>query len=1028
MFLTVKKFKSRANELGSRRYCNMQNIAPLTCMDDTLGNDEVHKYIPKELYGSDNTINIGDHFIGRDRYMWLYKQVDIPAQKEGYETVGLFDFGWTGGGNNCGFESLLYVDGKPYQGVDENHKDVVFTDLSGKNVKLVFLLWTGLEGGGIPTEIEHKIKSVSLGYLHRDTDKLFYYTRCIAEAVEYLEDTPIKHKVIKMLDSALDLINWDDDKFYNTVTPAVEQLERDMAAIKSDSDVTVNCVGHTHIDVAWLWRLKHTREKAMRSFSTVNRLMEEFDEYKFLQTQPQLYKYIKNDCPEVYEYIKKRVKEGKWEADGGMWLEADCNVTSGESLARQLIHGTRFIKEEFDKDCEFLWLPDVFGYSWALPQILKLCNIKTFMTTKISWNQYNTMPNDLFKWRGMDGSEILTYFVNTPNWGDDIYSRFSTYNGLICPHAIMGSYKKFRNKDISPETLVSYGYGDGGGGVNRDMLKMRRAMDKIPGLPNVKTSTAKEFFDKLHSYCENTDGYLATWDGELYLEYHRGTYTTQAYNKKMNRHLEYELAKAEWLSAISMLNGGEYNQNALYSGWETVLRNQFHDIIPGSSINEVYKDCHKEYGEVEDAVKEVKDSALKVLSVPQENVFSIINFCGFSGVSYVFIKTDAKGCFKDESGNILPCQKVDNGYVVQMFAKPLSVENIYFMPCTCSDVEVTSVMGINSADTPYYSVEWDDNGNLVSIFDKANSRQVLSAPSNVLEIFEDKPNNYDAWDIDIFYTRKKEIAQFVGCEPVENGPVRTVIRFNYKYNKSTFTQNMILYRSNPRIDFETKVDWQESHRLLKVAFNVDVRSTKATYDVQYGHVERPTHFNTSWDYARFEVVGHKWADLSDASYGVSLLNDCKYGYSIKDNKMSITLLKSSKHPDYAADMGEHSFTYSLLPHNMSVAMSDTIAQSNLLNLKPVAVSGKCDVKQLVRIDSENVCVDAVKKAYDSDEIVVRLHECRGGKTKVNITSEYEVDSWCECNLLEQPVSDMAKGEICLEFKPFEIKNIKLKIK
>lgn len=391
MFFTIEKFQKRVQELGKRRYFGNQCIAPFFSMEGTLPEDESYHEIPEKVEG--NLFGIHDFFIGRDRYLWLEKEVQIPDERKGCEVVGLFDFGETGGGYNSGFESLLYVNGHPYQGVDTNHNEVFFQGEEGKEVKLTFLLWTGLEGGGEHRTFFHQCKQADIAYLHKKADELYYFARAITETLVLLDKNNEQYEDLKAaLDRALNYINWDEDSFYETVDMAHDVLMAELDRMEKRSDVIVNVVGHTHIDVAWLWRLKHTREKAQRSFSTVLRLMEQYDEYVFLQTQPQLYKYVKNDCPELYKKIKQRVAEGKWEPDGGMWVEADCNISSGEALVRQFLHGTRFIQEEFGKKCEYLWLPDVFGYSWALPQILKQCEINTFMTTKISWNQFNIIP------------------------------------------------------------------------------------------------------------------------------------------------------------------------------------------------------------------------------------------------------------------------------------------------------------------------------------------------------------------------------------------------------------------------------------------------------------------------------------------------------------------------------------------------------------------------------------------------------------------------------------------------------------
>ena len=790
-------------------------------------------------------------------------------------------------------------------------------------------------------------------------------------------------------------------------------------------------VGHTHIDVAWLWRLKHTREKAQRSFSTVLHLMEQYDEYIFLQTQPQLYKYIKEDCPELYEKIRERIRQGRWEADGGMWVEADCNVTSGESLVRQFLHGTRFIEQEFEKKCEYLWLPDVFGYSCALPQILRQCEINTFMTTKISWNQYNSIPDDLFKWRGIDGTEILTYFVDTPEEGNNLDIRYSTYNGQATPHSVLGSWRKFKNKELSKNTLISYGYGDGGGGVNRDMLEMRRAMDRIPGLPNVETAKAGEFFRKIHENIAKTDRYVHTWDGELYLEYHRGTYTSQAYNKKINRFMENYLAQLEWLSCIVYSLKKSYPSEMLRKCWEGILLHQFHDIIPGSSIHEVYQDSRVNYKNILECVNQIKVQTLKQILQSDEDTYSIYSTNSFGGRELVMLPEFRKGYFLDQNGSVLAAQQCPEGWLVLVDVRPYSAVPVIFRAGEPITVEEGFCHQIdNVLETPYYLVEWNADGQIVRLYDKEEQRQILRKGQlgNVLEIYEDKPINYDAWDIDIFYVQKKEIITCaVSPEVVEMGPLRTIVRFVYRYHNSEIRQEMILYRDSRRIDFKTWVNWQESNRLLKTAFYTDIRSSKATYDIQFGHVERPTHWNNSWDWARFEVCGHKWADLSETGYGVSLLNDCKYGYSIKDNAIKLSLLKSAKMPDTEADMGIHEFTYTLFPHIGSLVEGGTIQASNQLNLPAQVVKGRfADSRRIVVLEGEGIQLDVVKKAENEDCMIVRLHECLGGRHKATLRSELPVVWIIPCNLLEHDCGAKIEGNV-LEFviKPFEIKTFKL---
>jgi len=1033
MFFTIEKLEKRTRELEGFRYVDMTPITPLTSMEGDKGYDEIYIAPPSRIDGP--SLNLGDEFIGRDRYLWAQEKLTLPESRAGFEVAGLFDFGRVGSGHCSGFESLLYVDGEPYQAVDTNHGDVIFEKLAGQTVELTFLLWTGLDGmetGKLQKEIRHRISCASIGYLHKATDTFYYLSKAIYKTIKLLPDTSSeKHGLTAALDAAYKLINWDEDKFHRTIETALDCLETALGKIEKHTDITVNVIGHTHIDVAWLWRIKHTHEKTLRSFTTVLRLMEEFDEYVFLQTQPQLYKYIKADCPALYEKIKARIAEGRWEVDGAMWVEADCNLSSGEALARQLMHGAAFFRDELGVRSEYLWLPDVFGYSWALPQLLKLAGIKTFMTTKISWNQYNSIPHDLFRWRGIDGTEILTYFITTPQIGYPIDSRFSTYNGLISPRSVLGSWQKFKDKPVSNETLLCYGYGDGGGGVNRNMLNMRRAMDKLPGLPNVKPSTARDFFRKMHDHVEKTEQYVHTWDGELYLEYHRGTYTAQANNKKQNRRMEYALAQCEWLACLTYLADEKYPSARLYDAWETVLLQQFHDIIPGSSIREVHEDSDKAYAILNAEVEQLENEALDALLEPTNDSFTIYHSGSFKRNELVLLPVQEDGVFEDSLGNALPSQKTKDGWLVNTELEPLSMTTVTFKagqpPKDGSAFAIDMAAG--KVDTPLYAISWNKAGRLDSIYDKANNRQVLAGEANLLEIYEDKPLEWDNWDIDIFHTEKCELVA-VSKPPklVENGSERAVIRFEYAYNLSTITQDMTLYRSNGRIDFVTHVDWHESGRLLKAAFPVDIRSTKATYDIQFGHVERPTHWNTSWDLARFEVVGHKWADLSEAGYGVSLLNDCKYGYAIKGNIMRITLLKSTKMPDPEMDMGAHEFTYSLLPHAGTAADGNTIEESIKLNLPVRAVPGalKNEYKSLVHIDCDAVIIDALKKAEKEDCIVLRIHECRGGRHKLKITSGFGIKAFVPCNLLEENLADpVHESEIMAEIKPFEIQTFKL---
>ncbi len=1039
MFYTIDKLRNRIHELDNFRY---RDVIELEYFNTKLNEDkDIAPAIPTDF---DGKIELGEIWKGRDLYLWMQKIVNIPASWEGKNIVGIFDFGETGAGNNSAFESLFYLNNQPYQGVDSNHQEIFFPEgTAGTDLELLFRVWSGLEGGGVKREQEHRINRAQLAWLDEKMDDLFYNAMVILETIQELDQySSDRVYLTKILNQAFRLIDWSypgSEEFYISAHEASDYLNEELDKIEKRSDINVTCIGHTHIDVAWLWRLKHTREKCARSFSTVLRLMERYPEYIFLQTQPQLYEYVKNDYPELYEAIKQKVADGSWEVDGGMWLEADCNIPSGESLVRQILIGSRFIKEEFNRDVEYLWLPDVFGYSWALPQILKKSGIDTFMTTKISWNQYNRMPHDTFNWKGIDGTEILTHFITTPEPWSEPGSWFYTYNGRLTPKSVKGVWDAYTDKGITNDLLVSYGFGDGGGGVNREMLEYRRRLDKMPGLPNVKTGKAKEYFKGLREKVENTTEYVHTWDGELYLEYHRGTYTSQAYTKMMNRRLELLYRETEFMGVMNALNTGDFNtypSTNLTNGWKTILRHQFHDIIPGSSITEVYEDTKVEYAEAEkialDAQEDFKASIVK----ESENAYTVINNANWMRNEKVEIECEVEGNFYDVEGNKLEAQRVDNKYVVNVD----NIEGLGFktivLKLETNEVAKSSFEVVeNGINTPYYELKWNEVGQLTSIFDRENSREVLAKGQrgNVLQMFEDKPMAHEAWDIDLYYQEKmREVTDLQNVEVVENGSLKAVVRFNYKYMNTTINQDMIVYKNDRRIDFKTNVDWREQKQLLKVAFPVDIRATHATYDVQFGNVKRATNWNTSWEMAKFETVAQQWVDLSQRDYGVSLLNDSKYGHDIKDNVIRLTLLKSATHPDPVQDQGEQNFTYSLLPHKGDFVEADTVKAAYQLNQPLRAISGELvegAKLKLLNFNDTYVLVDAVKKAEDEDMVVVRFHEYAGSRQEVKITSDYEILGWMETNLMEKPMDALRnESEINLTVNPYEIKTLMIKMR
>lgn len=1026
-FKHQERIHNLLEEIGENRY---RNLVPIEEFDWYEDDGVVGNRTPKG-----NSVKVGQGFRskGYDKYNWLCTKISIPESFGDENVLGIFDFGVPmGTGNNSNFESLLYVNGKPYQGVDGNHKEVFFNiKETGRELELSFRIWSGLNGGGRPREMTMSIDRAEFGVLDTAADDFYYLAMAALETHELLdENNEYKSYILNQLVETFRLVDFTNKKseaYYKSLQTALDYL-RDRLKGQGKPGVNVTMLGHTHIDVAWLWRLRHTREKTARSFSTVNRLMEKYPEYIFIQTQPQLYDYLKEDYPDIYEHIKRRVAEGRWEPSGAMWVECDCNLASGESIIRQILVGKNFFKKEFDYESEFLWLPDVFGYSWALPQILKKSGVNTFMTTKISWNDTNRLPYDTFIWRGMDGSEVTTHFVTTTELNDVTY----TYNGESRPYAIKGVWDNYRNKDLNRDLLISYGFGDGGGGPTREMIKYIEAAKLMPGIPNVETGRATEYFRKLNETIKENpyNGYLPIWDGELYLEFHRGTYTSQGYNKKMNRFMEYKLREEEMLSVFAeKLFDKPYNREEFLKAWKIVLCEQFHDILPGSSIHEVYEDSHEEYERalkyIENATKASKASFV----TEKENVFTLFNQANWERDSIVKIPAGAETYeYTDSEGNTLPshrCGEKDLVYVKGL--KPLAFTTI---TRTAKVENVAEEFEENTVETPYYIVSWDGKGRLVRLYDKSADREVIPEGkfANVFQIFEDKPRCFDAWELESTIDLKKEEIPCDGNIIKTKNELGYFIHFTYNYNNSKIMQTLCLYNNKRRIDFKTVVDWKESQKILKTAFSVDIRGVFARYDVQEGNIVRPITRNTSWEAAKFEVVAHKWADLSETGYGVALLNDCKYGYDIKEDTMRLSLLKSATDPDYSADYGTHEFTYSLYPHKEEWYNSGLEEEAFDLNSLVVVLDGASALgnESLISFDAKNIVLDAFKKAENEEAYVLRFHEYTGRRGKINLKTGLNFDSWCESDLMENPLGEWKQTAIEVEVKPYEIKTIMLK--
>lgn len=977
-----------------------------------------------------------DHWYGPDKHYWFRNTIKVPESFEGKNLwirvhAGLDE--WDDARNP---QFLLFINGEIVQGLDINHREALLTDSAkaGEELQVDIQSYTGTIHNEFRLMAELLERDDKLNALYYDLKVPLWGMNRMGEDDKIRLD--LETALVDTI-NLLDLRKPYSKEFYDSVDEASAYIQKviyeDMAGF---DDIIATCIGHTHIDVAWLWTVDQVRQKTCRSFATVLKLMEEFPGYRFMSSQPKLYTFVKERHPELYEKIKERIKEGRWEPEGGMWVEADCNLTSGESLVRQFLFGKRFFKEEFGVENEILWLPDVFGYSAAMPQILKKCGIKYFMTTKLAWNEFNKVPYDTMNWEGIDGSRIFTHLVTTLGVGQSESNFFTTYNGMLHPDAIMGGWNRYQNKDINNDILISFGYGDGGGGPTRTMLETSKRMEKgIKGIPKVRQEFSDVYFNELWDRVKDSKR-LPTWIGELYFEYHRGTYTSMARNKRSNRKSEFGMMELELLSLLAMGQGMEYPREEMNRLWEIILTNQFHDILPGSSIHEVYEVTREEYQDVENSTNKLLEERFNRFKKEDQGI-TIWNTLGFDRDDVVTWNQATSNAVTD-GVQVYPVQKTKEGAVIYVKNMP-SKGYVVLKPCDSAEAEkpfsITSQAdGGYGVVTPFYEIEIDPCGQISSLYDRENNRQVLqdAKVGNELRIYEDKPLCYSNWNTDIFHQEKSwPVDQITSMDWTEEGPVRATLSIEREVMDTVIRQNIHFYADTRRIDFDTYVDWKFSEHLLKVHFPVDVHTDEATYDIQFGNLTRKLHTNTSWDVARFEVCAHKWADLSEGNYGVSLLNDCKYGHSMKDRVMTLTLIKSGTDPNKTTDQEEHYFTYSLYPHAGNWQQADTVKESMNLNIpaKVIAGSAAQDKFSFMRVDSDNVMLETIKLAENGDGVIVRLYEVKNTRTKVNLTTAGKVVSVEETDLLENPTQGDAKLEgdkITLTIKPYEVKTLRIR--
>ena len=980
---------------------------------------------------------VGGRFTGREELVTLEAGVRIPADWAGRTVFAYIDLIDDDGETHHGIEALVYVNGEPVQSIDRYHHALRLTESAkaGDLFELTIVAYLGLGdnwGKRRSAPVEAWLRRAELQAIDRTTEALFYDVSTALDSVRVVDSSSVAyHKIVRALDGTVDLLDMrqgaKSESFYGSVVEAHAHLRAnlyDKLHNEPDLTPTVWAVGHAHIDTAWLWRIRHTKQKIARTGTTACEMMTQFPEYRFTCSQPQQYEYLKENYPEVFERVKAAIANGTWEPIGGMWVESDCNLPSGESLVRQFLYGQRYFQREFGKSPSVVWLPDVFGYSAAFPQIIKKAGMKYFMTIKIFWNQVNKPPYQTFDWEGIDGTSVLTHF-----------SPLGDYNAHMTPAQVHKTWADYNQKNLNDSVLYIYGYGDGGGGPTREMLETATRLKDMPGMPKLRLSTAQEFFEHLDGEVSGKRE-LPRWVGELYLEYHRGTYTSQAAVKRANRKAEFLLQAGEQVSVLAnLLTGAAYPVDRITKAWEVTLLNQFHDIIPGSSIHEVYEDAAVDYAEIFDIAQGVLDNSLtsmttagsgvvvyNPLSWTRTDVAEVPRVDGVGGQNAVTLDGDAVTLIELPSIPSLGYQTIAAGAPVDDGTLSISTSRI---------------------ENRFFTITLNDNAEIVSLIDKRTGREVIDAGSycrgNAFLSFEDRPMNWNAWDIDIYYQDKMTPVQSVtSVEVVETGPIRASLEIVRNFGRgSTIRQRISVYRNVDRIDFDTDVDWQERETLLKVAFPVNVRSSVATYDIQFGNVTRPTHWNTSWDWARFESCAHKWADLSEGDYGVSVLSDCKYGWDIRDNVMRLTLLRGPISPDPEADLGRHRFAYSLFPHQGDWRAAGTVRRAYEFNAGVRAQLGTVreglpQTSSLLSVDRPNLIVETVKQAEDSNALIVRLFECYGQRGQGRIDFGQSFRSIEEVNLLEVESDETSgrridfDGAACsFDYLPYEIITFKV---
>ncbi|SOE32076.1 alpha-mannosidase [Streptomyces sp. OK228] len=943
---------------------------------------------------------------------WFRMRGSVPADWTGKRVEAVFDLGFVGDWPGNQAEALVHLpDGVPLKAVNPQNQYVPIAHPATGGEEIHYLVEAASNPDILandfagPTPLGDRLtagdkplytfKRADIAILDENVWHLDLDVQVLRELMlELGELDPRRHEIMIALDQAMDALDLDD--ISGTAAAARAVLAPTLAKPAHASAHTLSAAGHAHIDSAWLWPIRETKRKTSRTFSNVTALAEEYEELVFACSQAQQYEWVRDNYPHVWARIKKAVADGNWAPVGGMWVEADGNLPGGEALARQLIHGKRFFIEHFGIETKGVWLPDSFGYNAAYPQLAKLAGNDWFLTQKLSWNQTNKLPHHSFWWEGLDGTRIFTHFPPV-----DTYN--AEFSGKEMAHAV----RNYQDKGRGTTSLAPFGHGDGGGGPTREMMERARRLASLEGSAKVRVEHPDAFFATAREEIPGDQ----VWSGELYLELHRATYTSQARTKQGNRRSEHRMREAELWATTAALNapGYSYPYEKLDRLWKTVLLHQFHDILPGSSIAWVHREAEAEYARVAKEVEAITAEAVAALGTGETRVFNTS-------------PVDRAEVVRTSVGIPMYAEVPANGSALLDAGEP---------------PQPVSVDG-RVLDNGLVRVELAEDGTLASVRDLTADREVLADKGNLLRLHSDLPNYWDAWDIDKHYkNRYTDLLDAESVTVVEDGPLLGALKVERAFGKgSRIVQTITVRAGSRRIDVETEIDWHEAEKILKVAFPVDIRAPHSSAEIQFGHVQRPTHTNTSWESARFEVYGHRWVHIAEPGYGVAVINDSTYGHDVSrtvredggtTTTVRLSLVRAPRVPDPEADQGKHRFTYALLP---GASIEDAIAEGYALNLPLRVADSAGPAEPVVSVDGEGVTIEAVKLADDaSGDVVVRLYESRGGRGTGTLRTGFPLAGAQVTDLLERPLTtvDTDGNAVAVALRPFEVRTLRLAV-